>query len=130
MTSSPSGSCAPRRCAGSWATWTRSCAARWRSSSGSDDAALVQQRKQSVHGDGGVARMQDEVRGERRLVGVVDAGHALDLAGAGLRVQALGVAALALLERRVDEHLDEVQPGGLVGGARRLAIALVGRDQG
>ena len=48
------------------------------------------------------------------LVGVVDAGEAGDLAGAGLGVEALGVALLAHLERRVDEHLDERQARGLV----------------
>ena len=43
--------------------------------------------------------------------------------GARLRVQALRVAPLALLERRVDEHLDEVQAGRLVDRlARRCAV--------
>ena len=47
----------------------------------------------------------------RRLVGVVDAGEARELAGSGLGVEALGVALLAQLDRRVDEHLDERQAG-------------------
>ena len=36
-----------------------------------------------------------------------------------LRVEALRVACLAHLERRVDEHLDEREPRGLVQRARR-----------
>ena len=46
-----------------------------------------------------------------RLVGVVDAGEARDLAGPGLGVEALRVALLALLDRRVDEDLDEREAG-------------------
>jgi nitroreductase len=43
-----------------------------------------------------------------RLVGRVDAGEIADQALAGLAVEALGVAPLRLLERRVHEHLDEL----------------------
>src|SRR5262245_62365551 len=67
---------------------------------------------QRAHAGGG--RLQHEVGGEWRLVGVVDAGEALQLAGPGLGVEALGVTVLALLDRRVDEHLDEAEAGGLV----------------
>jgi hypothetical protein len=41
------------------------------------------------------------------LVGGVDAGKVLDLAGLGAGIEALGVAADAFLDRGVDEHLDE-----------------------
>lgn len=41
------------------------------------------------------------------LVGRADAGEVLDLAGAGLLVQALGVALLGLFDGDVDEDLDE-----------------------
>ena len=43
-----------------------------------------------------------------RLVRVVDAGETFDLAAARLGVHALDVARLADLQRRVDEHFDEV----------------------
>ena len=45
---------------------------------------------------------------ERRLVGIGDAGELGDLAGPGLRVQALHVARLAVFERGRDVDLDEV----------------------
>src|SRR6478735_7487556 len=47
------------------------------------------------------------------LVGRGDAGELGDLAGARLRVEALAVAALALLERRGDVDQEEGAPGGL-----------------
>ena len=46
-----------------------------------------------------------------RLVAIRDAGERRDLAAARASVQALRVAALALLQRRVDEDLDERQVG-------------------
>ena len=64
-----------------------------------------------------------------RLVGVVDAGEPGDLAGPGLGVEALGVALLALLDRRVDEDLDEGQVGRLVDRAGPLAAGAVRADQ-
>ena len=62
----------------------------------------------------GRRRVQHQLGVERRLVGVVDAGEARELAGPGLGVEALRVALLALLDRRVDEDLDERQAGRLV----------------
>src|SRR5262245_28597356 len=56
-------------------------------------------------------RVEGQLGLERGLVRVVDAGEPLDLAGAGLLVEALGVALLARLDRRVHEHLDERQAG-------------------
>ncbi len=44
----------------------------------------------------------------RRLVGRIDAGEVLERAAVRLGVEALGVAAPAFLDRRVDEHLDEL----------------------
>src|SRR5581483_2024129 len=63
----------------------------------------------------------------RRLVRRRDAGELGDLPGAGLRVQALHVAALALLDRTVDEDLDEV--ARLHDGAHAVAVAPVRRDE-
>ena len=56
----------------------------------------------------------------RLLVGVGDAGELLDLTRAGLRVEALGVALLAVLERGGDEDLDEACrcPRGACGRRR------------
>ena len=68
------------------------------------------------------------VGARRRLVGVADAGELLDLAGEGLRVEALHVAAGALLDRGVDEHLDEGAEL-LDQAARRGARLDVGRDR-
>ena len=65
--------------------------------------------------------VQRDLGVHRRLVGIVDAGEALDLAAAGLGVHSLGVALLAHLERRVDEHLDELI------GAHHVAHIVAGR---
>ena len=56
-----------------------------------------------------------------------DTGELLDLAGAGLLVEALQVALLAHLDRAVDEHLDEVPL--LHDGAHLVAVGAVGRDE-
>ena len=64
--------------------------------------ALLDRQRAGVERDLGV---------ERGLVGVVDAREALDLAGAGLGVEALDVAPLADLDRGVAVDLDEVAPG-------------------
>src|SRR5204863_8143717 len=53
-----------------------------------------------------VLGVDDEVGRFGRLVGAVDAREALDPAGARLAVEALGIAALAFLERRADPHLE------------------------
>ncbi len=44
----------------------------------------------------------------RRLVGLIDAGEILDLAGKRALVEALGVARDAFIERGIDENLDEL----------------------
>jgi hypothetical protein len=65
---------------------------------------------------GGVAVLgaQPKVGRPRPLVRVVDAGQPRELAGPGPGVQALGVAGLAHLDRRIDEDLQERQAGRLV----------------
>ena len=68
-----------------------------------------------------------ELRRERLLVGVGDAGEALDLARARALVEALHVAPLALLDRGAHEHLDEALAHP---GARLVARSPVGRDRG
>ena len=55
-----------------------------------------------------VRRVEDHVGRLRRLVGLVDAGEILDLAGERALVQALRVARDDGLERRLDENLDEL----------------------
>lgn len=70
------------------------------------------------------------------LVGAADAGELLDLAGARLLVQALGVALLGDGDGDVDVDLDEgdgvvaVGVGGGVQVARELAVGAEGRDEG
>src|SRR5665809_47791 len=58
--------------------------------------------------DAELVRAQFDLRAGRRLVGVVDSGKALGLAGARLGVETLDVALFADLERGVCVHLDEV----------------------
>ena len=70
------------------------------------------------------AGVERHLGGVGRLVGVAHAGELRDLAGERLLVEALRVAADALLERRRDVDLDEVADGL----ARRLARRLVRRD--
>ena len=64
-----------------------------------------------------------------RLVGVVDAGEARELARARLGVEALRVAAPRNLERRVDEDLDEREAGCVVQRAGRVASGPVRADE-
>lgn len=68
------------------------------------------------------------------LVRSADASELLDLAGASLLVQTLGVALLSLLNGNVDEDFDEgerrlVVLGVVVEVAGDLAVGLVGRDE-
>src|SRR4051794_37935589 len=91
--------------------------------------ALAQQRERRVDRRFDVTRPHPELRVLRRFVGVVDAGHAGDLAGARPRVEALRVAALALLQRGVDEDLEELQADGLVDVAGGGAVGGVGGDE-
>ena len=63
------------------------------------------------------------------LVGRADAREVLQLAGAGARVQALRVALLGDLDRRVDVDLEERQPRRLVQLARERAVVVRGGDE-
>ena len=58
---------------------------------------------------GGAVRRQPQIRVLRPLIRAVDPGEVRDLARARLGVQALRVAALAVLQRGVAEHLEEVE---------------------
>jgi len=58
-----------------------------------------------------------------------DAGEVLDLAGAGLLVEALGIALLDNAKGRIDKDLDESEVRLLVELACDLAIGNVGRDE-
>src|SRR5580704_12366032 len=69
-------------------------------------------------------RVADDLRRDRRLVGIVNAGEAVNRAFARLLVQVLGVAQLANLQRRVHEHLHKVADGV----PRFFAGRAVGRD--
>ena len=62
--------------------------------------------------------IEHQFRLERRFVRIVDSGEALELAGAGLLVEALRIALLADVDRRVAEDLDEV-PSPASPGPRR-----------
>ncbi len=74
------------------------------------DAALDQRGDDGVGGFFGRLRggIDAQFRGGGGFVGRVDAGEVLELAAAGLAVQALGVARLDHRERGVDEDLDEL----------------------
>lgn len=62
---------------------------------------------------------------ERLLIGGGDAGEVLDLAKAGLLVEALGVTRLGHLEGHIDVDLDEGD--GLVVTASSLVVQLTGQ---
>src|SRR5690242_18107067 len=74
--------------------------------------------------EGGV---EAEVRVERRLIGRVDAGEMLDLAGAGLLVEALRIALFGDRQRSVDMDLDEL--AGADQLASHVALGAEGRDE-
>ena len=87
--------------------------------------------------DGVLVGLDGNFRAGGLLVRGGDAGEFLDLTGAGLFVQALGVALLGDLEGHVDVDLDKGD--GLVGaagghggvqGAGRVAVGAVRRDEG
>src|SRR5581483_7746979 len=75
-----------------------------------------------------LARGKGQLRIERRLVGRVDAGEIVQIAAPRLAVEALGVALLANVERRVDEDLDELAL--LQDVARHLPLSAERRDEG
>ena len=65
----------------------------------------------------------------RHLVRRADAREVLQLARAGARVEALRVALLGDLDRRVDVDLQERQPGRVVQLARERAVVVRGGDE-
>ena len=79
--------------------------------------------------DVALGRPHAQLRAARALVGRPDAGEAGQVAGAGPGVEALGVAALALLDRRVDVDLEERQARGAVQAPRAGAIGRHGGDE-
>ena len=72
--------------------------------------------------------MQDYFGAERRLVGIINAGEALDLSRAGLGIETLGVAAFGNGKRRMDMHFNEWNVGGKVTRAHPVAIGSVRAD--
>ena len=52
-------------------------------------------------------RVNDDLRTQRHLIRVINAGEVLDLTGAGEPVQAFCVACFADLERRINKDFDE-----------------------
>src|SRR3954464_5324931 len=86
---------------------------------------VVGQRGEAVdrRGDDGHVAVDRELRRRGRLVRIVDPGHRGELAAARPRVQALRVAALALLERGRDMDLDERDAGVVVHLARERTRA-------
>src|SRR4051794_21041631 len=101
------------------------CAACRATTSSADDAALAQQREDGFDRGERVAGLEPQVRRRRRLVGIVDPGHTADLTRAGARIEALGIALFTHLERRVDEHLEEVQTDVLVDLPGQLAVGRI-----
>lgn len=81
--------------------------------------------------DAGLLAVDVDLRVLGGLVGRTDAGELLDLTSASLLVQTLGVALLGLLDRDVNEDLDEGKRGLAVLGlgvevTGDLAVGLVG----
>ena len=73
-----------------------------------------------------VRRVQHEVRFLRLLVHAVHASEAAQLAIARAPVEALHVALLAHRQRRVHEHLEELETSCVVHSARPLAVLSFG----
>jgi hypothetical protein len=83
----------------------------------------------------GLLAVDVDLRVLRSLVGSADASELLDLAGASLLVQTLGIALLGLLNGNVNEDLDEGESslavlGVVVKVTSDLTVGLVGRDEG
>src|SRR6266850_725861 len=74
-----------------------------------------------------LARVHHDLGLQRLLVGIADAGEVLDDPLARLLVEALRVARLDHVERRLDEHLDE---GRVTLLADLVADLAIGRDRG
>lgn len=98
---------------------------------------LLQVVGDDLHGllDAGLLAVDVDLRVLGSLVGRTDTSELLDLAGASLLVQTLGVALLGLLNGNVNEDLDEGKRSLAVLGVGvevtgDLAVGLVGGDEG
>ena len=69
-----------------------------------------------------MVRGEPQVRIRRPLIGTVDSGEVGDLSGACLGIQTLGIAAFAVGQRGVDEHLEEFDPGVGVNFSGKFAV--------
>jgi hypothetical protein len=78
--------------------------------------------------DRSLVRSHHDLRRRGRLVRIIDAGEALDLAGARLGVEALRVAGLRDGERRIDMHLEERDASLRMARADAIAIGAVRAD--
>ena len=74
-------------------------------------------------------RVHPQLGTRGRLVRSVDAGEAPDLSRSCTCVETLRISTFALVNGRVDEHLDEWEVGLLVSLAQVLAIGRQRRDQ-
>ena len=72
--------------------------------------------------------MQDYFCVEWCLVGIINAGEALDLSSAGLGIETLGVAAFGNGKRRINVHFNEWNAGGQMARAHAVAIGSVRAD--
>ena len=72
--------------------------------------------------------MQYYFGAERRLVGIINAGEALDLPRAGLGIETLGVAAFGNGKRRINMHFNEWNARCQVTRAHAVAIGSVRAD--
>ena len=89
-------------------------AARHEPPSGPEDVSRPQGAQKLLHGVHGVGGRKPDVWAVWTLIGVVDSCEALELSGSGLGVEPLRISPFALLQWRVDEHLDERDPVLLV----------------
>ena len=65
---------------------------------------------------------------ERRLVGIIDSGEALDFSSAGLGIETLWVPAFSNGKRRMNMHFNEWNASGEVARAHAVAIGSVWAD--
>ncbi len=64
-----------------------------------------------------------------RFVGIVDPGEAFDLTGTGLLVQALGIAFLSHVKRRIDVDFRKRQAGIVLLRGHELTISSIRTDK-
>ena len=79
--------------------------------------------------DGHLVRLQDDLRMQRFLVRIVDAGEVFELAALDAGVLALGVALLQFVHRNVQKHLVKRDALILVASAHGIAVGAVRADQ-